>query len=152
MSLKSTVTGLSLTLCFAAAPALAGSAPCLTEEDERALNTRVLQTELMVAALSCNEQQRYNAFVTNYRGHLAAQGASLRAWFSRTYGSASTSELNAFVTRLANDASKRSLEAGSYCDAASSLLTEVLETPADGFDSITESTVTDGRHGFSRCN
>jgi hypothetical protein len=152
MSMKSFVTGLPLTLCLAAAPALAGSEPCVSEKDERALNTRVLQTELMVAALSCNEQQRYNALVTNYRGHLAEQGASLRAWFSRTYGSASSSELNAFVTRLANDASKRSLEAESYCAAASALLAEVLATSADGFDGITQSAVIHGRHGFSRCN
>jgi hypothetical protein len=152
MSLKSIVTGLPLTLSIAAAPAFAGLEPCVSEQDERALNTRVLQTELMVAALSCNEQQRYNAFVTNYRGHLAEQGASLRAWFSRTYGSASSSELNAFVTKLANDASKRSLEAGSYCAAAGALLAEVLATPADGFDGITQSAVIHGRHGFSRCN
>ena len=58
-----------MALCLATAPALAGSEPCVSEKDERALNTRVLQTALMVAALSCNEQQRYNAFVTNYRGH-----------------------------------------------------------------------------------
>jgi hypothetical protein len=152
MSLKSIVTGLPLTLCLAAAPALAGSEPCVSEKDERAFNTRVLQTELMVAALSCNEQQRYNAFVTKLPRSPRGTRASLRAWFNRTYGSASASELNAFVTRLANDASKRSLEAGSYCAAASALLAEVLETPADGFDGITQSAVIHGRHGFSRCN
>ncbi|MGZ9107161.1 MAG: hypothetical protein ACXW3M_15440 [Rhodoplanes sp.] len=106
-----------------------------------ALNTRVLQTELMVAALSCDEQQRYNAFVTNYRSHLEAQGASLRAWFGRAYGSASESELNAFVTKLANDASKRSLDAASYCASVGALLSEVLETPTNGYSASRSSSM-----------
>ena len=58
--------------------AAAGSEPCVSEKDEHALNTRVLQTELMVAALSCNEQA---ATLQRLRHKLprslAAQGASL---------------------------------------------------------------------------
>ena len=47
---------------------------CASERDLAALNTRVLQTELMVAALSCGEKQRYNTFVTTYQTVLTDRG------------------------------------------------------------------------------
>lgn len=154
MSLKSTATSLTLTLGLAASPAVAaGAVPCVSEDDEMALNTRVLQTELMVAALSCDEQQRYNAFVTNYRSLLATQSASLRAWFRRAYGTAGERELNSFVTRLANDESKRSADTGErYCASAAALMAETLATDPSDFENLTRKTDFTSRHGFSRCN
>lgn len=152
MSLKFTLTGLTLTLELAASPAVAGL-PCVLDEDETALNARVLQTELMVAALSCDEQQRYNAFVTSYRSQLAAQSASLRAWFRSAYGTAGERELNTFVTRLANDEAKRSANAGErYCASAAALMAETLATDPGDFENLTRKTEFTRRLGFSRCN
>ncbi len=150
MTMKTTLASLSLVLSLAAAPALA--APCVSPPTT--LNARVLQTELMVAALSCNEQQRYNAFVSAFRSEIAAQSASLRKLFSRTYGSNGKRQLNAYVTKLANDASMRSADVGkhAYCASAGSLFAEAMATPPDAFGRLTRSAELRGRHGFARCN
>ena len=136
----------------AVAPAEAGRMACVSARDEIALNARVLQTELMVAALACGEQRRYNAFVTTFRREIAAQGSSLRRFFSRAYGYAGTRRLNAFVTRLANDASIRS-SAGSrrYCVAAGSLMAEALAAKPGDFERLSRSRNLSGHHGFPRC-
>jgi hypothetical protein len=147
------VTGMVLVLVLAAAaPAWAGRPTCVSGRDEIALNARVLQTELMVAALACGEERRYNAFVTTFRGEIAAQASSLRRLFNRTYGAAGPRQLNAFVTRLANDASIRSgAGGGRYCAAARSLMAEALATKPGDFDRLTRSGSLSGRHGFPRC-
>jgi hypothetical protein len=146
-------TGLAFALVLAAAaPAQAGRTGCISGRDEIALNARVLQTELMVAALACGEEKRYNAFVTTFRREIAAQASSLRRLFSRAYGPAGTRQLNAFVTRLANDASVRGAAGGGrYCAAAGSLMAEALATKPGDFERLTRSSSLSGRHGFPRC-
>ena len=147
------LTSLVLVIAFlAAAPAEAGRMTCVSAAEEIALNTRVLQTELMVAALACGEQERYNAFVTTFRREIAAQGSSLRRLFARAYGHAGTREMNAFVTRLANDASIRSANTGrGYCVAAAALMAEALATKPVDFERLTRSNGLPGRHGVPRC-
>ena len=141
---------LTLAVALVAGEAQAGRTPCVFAREEVALNARVLQTELMVAALACGEATRYNAFVTTFRREIAAQGSSLRRLFGRAYGSGGSRELNAFVTRLANDASIRS--AGRlYCTGAASLMTEALATKPADFERLTRSSSLRGRHGFPYC-
>lgn len=141
-----------LVMAVAASPAEAGRTACVSPREEVALNARVLQTELMVAALACGEERRYNAFVTTFRRELAAQGSSLRRLFARSYGHAASREMNAFVTRLANDASIRSAASGRrYCTAAGALLAEALATNPRDFERLTRSGALPARHGFSRC-
>lgn len=151
MTVKTALAALSLTFWLAAAPAIA--APCVSPSDETALNARFLQTELMVAALSCNEQARYNTFVTTFRGQIATQSASLRKLFKRVYGGSGKRQLNAYVTKLANDAAMRSAADGKqrYCVIAGGLLTEALATPPQAFTRLTQSAQVRGRHGFARC-
>jgi hypothetical protein len=147
------LAGLAVVLALAAAPpAQAGRMACVSARDEIALNARILQTELMVAALACGEQERYNAFVTTFRREIAAHSSSLRRVFSRAYGPAGTRELNAFVTRLANDASIRSAAgSGRYCVTAAALIAEALATKPHDFERLTRSGSLHGRHGFPRC-
>src|SRR3546814_1871604 len=97
-----------------AAPALA--AKCASVADRSALETRMLQTELVVAALSCNERTRYNAFVNKFKGELGDRGKALKAFFNRAHGKDATRRLNAFVTELANEASQRTIAyQGDFC-------------------------------------
>ncbi len=87
------------------APAYAAN-ECLAPDEKAAFNARVLQTELMEAALSCEEHKsRYNAFVKKYKKQLAEQSAAFRNYFKKKYGSLADSKLNHFVTKLANDVS-----------------------------------------------
>ena len=125
---------------------------CATPKDLAALNARVLQTELMVAALTCGEKARYNAFVMGFKSVLGDHGQSLRALFTRVHGAGGKRRLNGFVTKLANDASQGSLAVpGGYCTTASALFEEVLNTPPDDFDAMAEKPWIMGRHGFPPC-
>jgi hypothetical protein len=105
----------------------------------------------MVAALACGEQRRYNAFVTTFRRELAAQASSLRRLFDRAYGSGGRRELNAFVTRLANDAATRSAGSGGYCTETGKLLTEALATSPRDFERLTRGTGLPRHLAFPRC-
>jgi hypothetical protein len=98
-------------------------AACLRTSDAAAINARMMQTELMVAALTCQRRGEYNAFVKQFEGELISHGKKLKATFKRMYGLAGESQLNRFVTRLANEASLRSLQSTDYCDKASGLFT-----------------------------
>jgi len=95
-----------------------------------AKSVRTLQSDMMVAALSCNERAMYNAFAVGYRSDLQQHGHALKAHFKTNYGGSGVKKLNAYVTELANDASIRHAQTGSaYCVAASSVLQELM---ADG--------------------
>jgi hypothetical protein len=142
----------ALAIVVAAGHAGVAATACATAEEEGALNTRVLQTELMVAALSCGEQQRYNAFVTMFKSELSKRGQALRAMFKRVHGASGEYEMNAFVTKLANDAAQRTANRpADYCASASRLFSEVLATPPAEFSRITMKPEFSSRHGFARC-
>jgi hypothetical protein len=114
-----------------------------------ALNTRVLQTELMVAALSCDERNRYNDFARSYQPVLIARADDLRAFFRKQGGD---SRMNALVTRLANDASQASQKrAHDYCQFAGELFEEVLQAPPETINTIADKPWIVARHGFNPC-
>lgn len=84
-----------------------------------AIRIRALQTELMVAGLSCNGKKHYNHFVRDHRSELKEYAEALRGYFRRVYGSGGEMELNKFVTRLANEMSTRSMQsARDFCENA----------------------------------
>lgn len=150
-SCVATILGGALTLAVAA-PAMAAGSACATAADEAAINTRVLQTELMVAALSCGEKDRYNAFVTTFKDQLSYNGQALRTMFKRVHGARGDYEMNAFVTRLANDASQRnSTSRAGYCASASQTFSEALATSPRDFKRLTAKPELGGLHGFARC-
>jgi hypothetical protein len=125
---------------------------CAAPKDMTALNTRVLQTELMVAALTCGEHEKYNRFVNSYQKVLIDQSGTLRKLFDRTYGSSGTFRLNQFVTRLANDASHNTnYVRDGYCNSAGQLFDEVLSTSPSEFETVTGKPWISQRHGFVPC-
>ena len=102
---------------FAASPASAFDDA--TPAEQSALNVRTLQSDMMVAALSCQLRNDYNVMVKRFGPELARHGSALRSLFARTYGRSSEAELNKYVTRLANESSARRLHAGAdYCSNA----------------------------------
>ena len=106
---------------------------CSDPNDQAAVRTKMLQTELMVAALRCDSGPRYNAFVRKFKRDLVAQGTQVKAYFKRVYGADSERRINRFITFLANSASLRSLDAGDrYCASANALFAEVLGRDAGG--------------------
>lgn len=112
---KFAIMGMCSAIVLAHSTALGGS--CATPQEKAALNTRVLQSEMMIAALSCSAYNDYNSFVTKYRSQLLQHSENLRTYFQRNYGENSHKRLNAFVTKLANSASQKSLNDSymEYC-------------------------------------
>ncbi|MBI4697211.1 MAG: hypothetical protein HY749_24665 [Gammaproteobacteria bacterium] len=114
---------LTALLC-AALPMAAAVERCARPDELRALNARVLQTRLVVTALACGAQPRYNAVVTALRPALRRQGAALRAYFRRAYGQGAEARLDGFVTRLANEQSlASSANRAAYCAAGAAAFT-----------------------------
>jgi len=101
----------------------------LSAEEKEAIAFRHLQTELMVAALSCGRQEyhsKYNTFVLRYRPAFKRNGRTLRAIFKRNYGNGGKRRLDSYVTRLANEASVRSMQRSEFCEVAGRKLDAVL--------------------------
>ncbi len=81
----------------------------------------MVQQELMVAALTCNEVAHFNAFQTSFGPELRESDANLARMFRRLYGARhGEAEYHAFKTRLANHSSMRSIRDNvGYCHDAS---------------------------------
>lgn len=105
---------------------------CARPAEVIAMQTRILQSELMVAALTCDARDSYNRFARKFQSELVVRGRTLRAYFRRAHGARGERELNGFITRLANQASQRSLAQGAhYCRGADALFESVLTLPQD---------------------
>ena len=103
----------------------------LTNAERNALAVRHLQSDMMVAALSCQMRDAYNATVTRFQTELVQHGTVLRGLFDRTYGSGAERELNSYITRLANESSARRISAGaSYCQDAADQFAQIDLVPA----------------------
>lgn len=113
----------------AAAP-IASAFDGFSSRDRNSVNIRHLQSQLMVAALSCDLRPQYNATIERFEAELIQHGQDLRRLFNRSYGKSGERELDRFVTALANNASVSSLNRGAgYCREAGFLFTEILALP-----------------------
>lgn len=147
--------GLVLGMAATAAPsmAFAKGSVCAKSQELAALEARVLQTELMVGALTCGQSQRYNAFVNSYKGDLVMYGKTIRSLFQRAYGGGAKRKLNKFVTKLANDSSQRSNSARQgYCVLAGELFDEASVTPKRTMVELVDKPWIRSKHGFRPCN
>lgn len=129
------------------------AAMCALPSEQVALNSRVLQSELMVAALTCGERKRYNTFVRKFENQLVAYGRALRQYFKRAHGSNGRYEIDRFVTRLANDASERSLATSTarFCTDAVSLFDRVLDVDSHGLRDFLDGHGSARIHGIPAC-
>jgi len=71
---------------------------------QQAFNVIGLKSALMVGALSCGQQDQYDAFMTQYRPHVLDAQHQIDAYFRRIAGRyAGQTKEDAFVTLLANN-------------------------------------------------
>jgi hypothetical protein len=120
---------LMLTKVFAASlvvtPVLA--AECTRPAEHAALDVTALKTELMVMALTCQADDKYNSFVTRFRPDLMQTDKSLYAFFTRAYGRTAAKQRDDYVTQLANAQSRVGLKQGSlFCDHNMAAFDEVM--------------------------
>lgn len=125
---------------------------CSTQSDSAVLTTRVLQAELMVAALSCGQKDVYANFVDRFSDTLIDNGASLRAYFKSHYGEKARGALNSFVTRLANQASGRSVRTQNYCNGAARKFAAVMKLDGDAIRAFAIRQPYANSHGFVSCD
>lgn len=113
------------TLCAVTQPA---SAQPRNAREQAALDVRYLQTELMVAALSCGRPDfhtRYNTFVAKFGDSLKRHSNVMKAYFTREYGAKGSQQMDTYVTRLANEASLRSMQQAAFCQDSVALFERV---------------------------
>lgn len=97
---------------LAAGPAIAQS--CVQPAERAAFEVRALQSQLMVAALTCNRDNDYNAFVRKFQADLGASYRTIQGHFRRTAGGGHQRAMDGFITQLANEQSQEGVRAGSH--------------------------------------
>ncbi|AQS89172.1 hypothetical protein AA101099_0048 [Neoasaia chiangmaiensis NBRC 101099] len=113
---------------------MAYAATCGESPAHEAFDVQGLKSELMVTALSCNAQDRYNAFVGKFRSNLTDEEARLNNYFRTTYGRNAQKEHDDYITQLANVQSEGGLRAGTiFCMQRVAMFDEVaaLDDSAD---------------------
>jgi hypothetical protein len=108
---RSLLAGVSALVMF---PAIASAQVCVQPAEKVAFDIRALQSQLMVAALSCGLQDDYNAFVRKYQNEVATAFRGVAGHFRRTAGSQHQRELDQYITQLANGQSQMSIARGSF--------------------------------------
>jgi len=105
----------------------ADSDECKPTPEQASIGIRALQTELMVAGLKCSAEQ-FNAFTAQFKATIKKDADRMQGVFRKVYGKGGATEMNAFVTQLANDASQRSNGSSEedYCKQEDVLFQKVL--------------------------
>ncbi len=105
---------------------VAGAHCAPTVTDQQAFEVSGLKSELMVTALSCHEQDKYNAFVAKFHPDLIAEESVLNSYFSRAYGRGAQTAHDDYITQLANVQAEGGLKAGvAFCEQHQSMFDEV---------------------------
>ncbi len=151
MSLKVRAAAAIVVGTMLVAPAFAAAAPaCVKGADETALQVRVVQTDLMVAALSCGASARYNEFVKANQPALMGAHKQLSTFFNKKRGGQAA--LNAFITKLANDASQRSVaNIALFCQETGWLYDAILKPERGDLGTFLKPLLVAQRHGFASC-
>lgn len=99
---------------------------CVPETTRTAFQVTALKSQLMVAALSCQQDSHYNGFIERNRRELVAHDRELTQWFRRTYGRQGQRRMDDFITSLANAQSQEGIrQGGSFCSNMGPLFREV---------------------------
>ena len=116
---------------------------CPSDQVIKAMQVRLLQTELMVAALQCRMvpnhdfTHKYNAFVRQFGSPLLQNGNVLKEHFRRSFGSGHVTHLDRYMTRIANDAGQRGMVPG-FCQNMAPLFDKVLEVKSADLTEFTK--------------
>ena len=107
---------------------------CMRPPERVAFEVAGLKSQLMVTAITCKMEERYNAFVMRFRPDLVRQERALSGYFDRSFGRHGTQEHDDYITSLANSQSQTGIRQGSaFCQQNTGLFDEVmaLKTASD---------------------
>ena len=100
---------------------------CAHHTEVTAFSVAALQSNLMVAALSCRADDKYNAFITRYRPALLQQAKTAETYFSRNDKRRWQQTRDEYVSQLANAQSQRAMVLGSqFCERTLGEFDEVM--------------------------
>jgi len=112
----------AIAICSADASRALAQGRCLTPPEKSAFEFRMLMTELMVAALTCRGvggqdfSAPYAAFVERHRAATQSHATVFKEHFRRVHGGAATTQMDRYVTSLANEYSRASMSGtGTFC-------------------------------------
>jgi hypothetical protein len=106
---------------------IAAAQPCARPADLTALEVASLKSKLMVTAITCSQQDRYNDFVQRFRSDLMAHERALHAYFVHAFGGRAQREQDDYITSLANTQSQSGIRQGTlFCQQNVGLFAEVL--------------------------
>jgi len=103
------------------------------QELQQAFNVIALKSALMVGALTCNQQQQYDQFMTEFQPHILSEQHVMDAYFRRSSGYYGQSKEDTYVTLLANNQSVGGEQQGAvFClnNSAEFKAVLALNTPA----------------------
>jgi hypothetical protein len=126
---------------FNAGAASAQGVPANARE-QAAFDVRFLQTEFMVATLSCGRpefERHYNLFVARFGAPLKRHGDVLKAHFAREYGKQGLNKLDSFATKLANEASLRSMQQVTFCQDTGLVMERIAAVEPASLDNFSAS-------------
>jgi hypothetical protein len=153
MTIKAVLVGV-LAIGLAVTPALAkknraakpAQPACVKDKVLTALQMRMMQTELVVGALSCQMTPRYNDFVMAYRPDLMNAHRTLLKWFGRE------SKMEDYKSKTANEVSQRSLaNITEFCSYTTALYDKLLGTEKVQLATFVQTERVAGHHGFDVC-
>jgi hypothetical protein len=117
----------ALTAALLLSSAAMAATRCPDEQHQAMHEVAALKTELLVVALACKQEDRYNEFVTRFRSYLGENDKALLRYYTGTRGRAGQRDYDAYVTNLANARAKLGQELGSdFCPRNSALFAEVM--------------------------
>ncbi len=110
----------------------ASAAPrCPNEAEQSVFEVEALKSELMVVGITCQQEDRYNAFMQRYQPRLAENYRAFEQHFSRTRGRAGKGATDAYVTNLAQTRGFEAQKLGSdFCPRNIGLFEEVMALPS----------------------
>jgi hypothetical protein len=100
---------------------------CAKPPEKLAFELSTLKSQLMVTAISCNAQDKYNSFIARYRPDLVSSEKLITGFFGRAYGRRAQQEQDDYITQTANAQSQLSIKSGTaFCDLNASLFDGVM--------------------------
>lgn len=143
-----------LTTLVLALPISVAAKKCADKNEKAALDLRAMQSQLMVAALSCNQHEAYNRYIKKFSRELSQQGRAFEHYFRRIYSQKAPYEMNRFITTLANASSKQSLRLNDeeFCQTSSYLFKELLTSDVKKIRYLAGDRQFEGLHGIGVCD
>ena len=108
-------------------PPTQAAALCVKPAEKSAFDLSTLRNQLVLTAISCKINDRYNDAVTKFKPDFAGSEKILTGYFGRAYGGRAQSRQDDYNTQLISAQSQQSVRAGSlFCRLYTPMFDEVM--------------------------